>query len=32
MSVDEINALIEKTSMDVQRKYIQSKLIPASLQ
>ncbi|MCZ6642522.1 MAG: PLP-dependent transferase [Gammaproteobacteria bacterium] len=32
MSVDEINALIEETSMDVQRKYVQSKLIPASVQ
>ena len=28
MSVQEINALIEETSMDVQRKYVQSKLIP----
>jgi O-acetylhomoserine/O-acetylserine sulfhydrylase-like pyridoxal-dependent enzyme len=28
MSVEEINALIEEISMDVQRKYVQSKLIP----
>jgi hypothetical protein len=32
LSVEEINALIEKTSMNVQRKYVQSKLIPASVQ
>ena len=30
MSVDEINTLIEKTHMDVQRKYVQSRLIPAT--
>ena len=28
MSVSEINALIEETYMDVQRKYVQSKLMP----
>ena len=32
MSVEAINALIEEISMDVQRKYVQSKLIPASVQ
>jgi O-acetylhomoserine/O-acetylserine sulfhydrylase-like pyridoxal-dependent enzyme len=32
LSVEEINALIEEASMDVQRKYVQSKLIPASVQ
>jgi O-acetylhomoserine/O-acetylserine sulfhydrylase-like pyridoxal-dependent enzyme len=32
MSIEEINALIEETSMDVQRKYVQSKLIPDSAQ
>ena len=32
MPVEAINALIEETSMDVQRKFVQSKLIPASVQ
>jgi hypothetical protein len=32
MSIEKINALIEETSMDVQRKYVQSKLIPDSVQ
>jgi len=32
LCVEEINALIEETSMDVQRRYVQSKLIPASVQ
>jgi O-acetylhomoserine/O-acetylserine sulfhydrylase-like pyridoxal-dependent enzyme len=32
MSVEEINALIEETSMDVQRRYVKSKLMPASAQ
>jgi len=32
MSIEEINALIEETSMDVQRKYVQSKLIPDGVQ
>jgi hypothetical protein len=30
MPVEKINALIEEIHMDVQRKYVQSKLIPAS--
>ncbi len=32
MAVEEINALIEETSMGVQRKYVKSKLIPAGVQ
>jgi hypothetical protein len=32
MSVEEINALIEGASMDVQSKSVQSKLIPVSVQ
>jgi O-acetylhomoserine/O-acetylserine sulfhydrylase-like pyridoxal-dependent enzyme len=32
MSVEEINALIEESSMDVQRRHVQSKLIPSGVQ